>query len=60
MGLTQDQAAERLHVSKSQVANWDAGKVRGRARGEKAVPPFSVRVLMTALAVDSVPTPWPE
>ena len=58
LGLTQDEAASALGCSKSQVANWDAGK--DRARGTPAVPPFAVRVLMTLQAQGQSITPWPE
>jgi len=58
LGLTQDQAAEALEVSKSQVANWDAGK--SRSRGVKAVPSTPIRAYMTALAMGYPLTPWPK
>lgn len=60
MEFTQEQAAEALGVSKSQVANWDAGVVRGKSRGERATPSLAIRCLMTNIAMDSKPTPWPE
>lgn len=58
MGFTQDQAAEELSVSKSQVANWDAGK--DRSSGRPAMPPVAIRRVMTAIAMDEIPQPWPE
>ena len=60
MGFTQDEAAEALGVTRSQVANWDAGKVRGRKRGGPSTPPLSVRRVMTALDIGQLPEPWPE
>ncbi len=58
MGFTQDEAAEALGVSKSQIANWDAGK--DRATGRPSVPGRAIRSLMTAVAMDEIPQPWPE
>lgn len=57
-GLTQDQAAARLGVSKSQVANWDAG--RERTRGTASAPPLAVRKLMTAIVLGKETEAWPE
>lgn len=57
-GFTQDEAAEALGVSKSQVANWDAG--RDRATGKPSIPGMAVRSLMTAIAMDDIPQAWPE
>jgi transcriptional regulator with XRE-family HTH domain len=57
-GLTQEEAAAALGVSKSQVANWDTGV--NRSRGNPAAPPYAIRCLMTNIAMDSKPTPWPE
>lgn len=58
MAWTQDEAAQRLDVSKSQIANWDAGTNRGS--GQPAVPPLATRKLMTALAMGSDFQAWPE
>lgn len=58
MGFTQDEAAEALGVSKSQVANWDAG--RDRSNGKPAIPGMAIRSLMTSVAMDQIPQPWPE
>ncbi|ODT23979.1 MAG: hypothetical protein ABS54_10060 [Hyphomicrobium sp. SCN 65-11] len=58
VGFTQDEAADALGISKSQVANFDAGK--DRASGRPATPPLAVRSLMTAIAMGQVPQPWPE
>lgn len=57
LGLTQEEAASLLDVSRSQVANWDAGVER--SRGNVAVPPKPVRVLMTLEAQGLPITPWP-
>lgn len=57
LGLTQDEAARVLDVSRSQIANWDAGVER--SRGKVAVPPKAVRVLMTLEAQGLHITPWP-
>jgi len=56
--LTQDEAAQRLGVSRSQVANWDAGVER--TRGKEASPPKAVRVLMTLESQGVHISPWPE
>lgn len=58
MRFTQDQAAEALEVSKSQIANWDAGT--SRSRGSKAIPSTPIRAYMTALALGYPLTPWPK
>lgn len=58
LGFTQDEAAEALGISRSQVANLDAG--RDRATGKPALPGLALRTLMTAIAMDEVPQPWPE
>lgn len=57
LGLTQEAAAERLGVSRSQVANWDAGIER--TRGAEALPPKAVRVLMTLESQGVYISPWP-
>lgn len=59
MSFTQDQAADALGVSASQVKNWDAGEDRGRP-GTPSEPGRAVRLAMAALV--NVPTlePWPE
>jgi DNA-binding transcriptional regulator YiaG len=56
--FTQDEAAQVLGCSKSQVANWDAGV--DRSSGNPAIPPRSIRVLMTLQAQGQSITPWPE
>jgi transcriptional regulator with XRE-family HTH domain len=43
-GLSQQQAADLLGVSKSIVADWDAGAVRGR--GTPIEPPLAVQIAM--------------
>lgn len=58
LGLTQTEAAAEFGVTKSQVVNWDAGVNRGS--GRPAVPPLSVRRLMTVLAEGDTPEAWPE
>jgi predicted transcriptional regulator len=58
LNLTQDEAARVLDVSRSQIANWDAGVER--TRGKVAVPPRPVRVVMTLEAQGQHVTPWPE
>lgn len=57
-GFTQEDAAAALRVSRSQVANWDKGK--DRATGKPVTPSYAIRCLMTNIAMDSKPTPWPE
>lgn len=58
MGMTQDGAASRLGVSKSQVANWDAGQ--DRATGRKSVPGLAIRKLMALLIRGEDVQAWPE
>lgn len=58
MNFTQDEAAAELGLSKSQVANFDAGV--NRANGSPAVPSIAIRRLMTAIAMGQVPQAWPE
>ena len=58
VGFTQEEAAEALGLSKSQVANLDLGW--DRTRKKPLTPSYPIRVLMTAIAMDSVPTAWPE
>lgn len=58
MGWTQEQAAEALGVTKSQVANWDAGVDRGSKRPSK--PGLAVRSLMSVLIRGESVQPWPE
>jgi DNA-binding XRE family transcriptional regulator len=57
-GFTQEEAAEALGLSKSQVANLDAGW--DRTRKKPIVPSLAIRSLMTAIAMDEIPQPWPE
>lgn len=56
--LTQGDAARLLGVSRSQIANWDAGVER--TRGNEAIPPRAIRVLMTLEAQGQAVSPWPE
>ena len=56
LGLTQEQAAEALHVSVSHVHNWEVGI--SRSRGTKAEPSYAVRVLMAAIAEGIPLEPW--
>lgn len=56
LGMTQEQAAEALHVSVSHVHNWDVGL--SRSRGTKAEPSYAVRVLMSAIAEGITLEPW--
>lgn len=58
VAITQEQAAEALGVSRSQVVNWEIG--RDRATGKAVVPGLAVRSLMTAIAMGQAPQPWPE
>lgn len=58
LGLTQDEAAEKLRVSASQVKNWDAGI--DRASGRPSAPPYAIRVVMQLLAEHGdEPEAWP-
>lgn len=57
MGLTQQEAADVLGVSLSQVKNWDAGEDRGR--GTPSVPGLAVRYVMAELAKGTELKPWP-
>lgn len=57
-GLTLDEAANALGISRSRVVDYDQGAVRGR--GTDATPPYAVRVLMRLIANEKVPKPWPE
>lgn len=58
MRLTQEQAAEVLGVSRSQVANWDSG--RDRMRDKPIAPPLCVRKVMHAMVLGRDCEPWPE
>lgn len=58
LGVTQDDAAELLGVSKSQVANWDAGLDRGSGRQSR--PGLAVRKLMSLLIRGQDVQAWPE
>jgi DNA-binding transcriptional regulator YiaG len=58
LGLTLEQAAAALRVSRSQIANWDAGVDRASKRS--AAPPYAVRCLMTVIANGETPKSWPE
>ena len=57
MGYTQQQAADALDVSLSQVKNWDAGEDRGRRT--PSVPSLVVRFVMQELAKGTKLEPWP-
>lgn len=56
--LTQQEAADALGVSRSQIANWESGK--DRASGRSIAPGLAIRSLMTAIAMGQVPQAWPE
>ena len=58
VGLTQEQAAEALGLSRSMIINFDAG--HNRASGEPAVPTLAVRHLMRAIAEGKQLEPWPD
>lgn len=58
MGLTLDQAAETLGMSRSQIANWDSGE--DRVRKVPIAPPLAVRIQMRLLAEGQDVKPWPE
>jgi transcriptional regulator with XRE-family HTH domain len=58
MGVTQDDAADLLGVSKSQVANWDSG--RDRSSGQASRPGFAVRTVMALLIRGQQVQAWPE
>jgi transcriptional regulator with XRE-family HTH domain len=58
MGLTQQQAADALGVSLSQIKNYDAGFDRGR--NTPSVPPRQMRILMKLLTRKEKVVPWPE
>ncbi len=57
MGYTQQQAAETLDVSLSQIKNWDTGEDRGR--GTPSIPGLVVRYVMAELAKGTELKPWP-
>ncbi len=57
MGFTQDEAAEALGLSKSQIINLDAGI--DRTRGRASIPSLAVRHLMRAIAEGKLLEPWP-
>nr|WP_174263729.1 XRE family transcriptional regulator [Hyphomicrobium sp. CS1BSMeth3] len=58
MGFTQEEAAEVLGLSTSQIVNLDAGV--DRTRGRLSVPSLAVRHLMRAIAEGKQLDPWPE
>lgn len=58
MGITQQDAADRLGVTKSQVANWDAGK--DRSTGRTARPGLAVRKVMAMIVRGEDVQAWPE
>jgi transcriptional regulator with XRE-family HTH domain len=58
VGFTQEEAADALGLSKSQVANLDSGW--DRTRKKPITPSLAIRCLMTNIAMDNKPTPWPE
>lgn len=58
IGVTQQQAAELLGLSISQIKNLDSGKARGTDGISE--PTLPVRMLMTAVAKGYRFKPWPE
>ena len=58
MGYTQEQAGQCLGLSKSQVANYDAGKDRGT--GKRTVPSLGLRIVMAVVVRGETIDPWPE
>lgn len=58
MGITQQEAADRLGVTKSQVANWDAG--RDRSTGKPSAPGLAARKVMSLLIRGEDVQAWPE
>lgn len=57
VGLTQEQAAEALGLSRSMIINLDAG--RNRTSGEPAAPSLAVRYVMRLIADGIEIEPWP-
>jgi len=58
MGITQQDAAARLGVTKSQVANWESGRDRGT--GRPSVPGLAVRKVMSLLIRGEDVQAWPD
>ena len=58
MGWSQQEAADALGLSLSQVKNYDAGFDRGR--NTPSIPPRQTRVLMKVLTQKTLVEPWPE
>jgi len=58
VGITQREAAGRLHLSLSRITDFETGI--HRTSGKPAVPDYATRVLMRLLAEDKSPNPWPE
>lgn len=48
--LSRDDAARALGLSPDRVRQYAVGHLRGTRRGEGAVPPYAVRVLMRLIA----------
>ena len=58
LGLTQDEAAKKLHKSRRAIQNYE---VPDKRTGKLAAPDYALRVLMAILAMGTAPpTPWPE
>lgn len=58
LGLTQDEAAEKLHKSRRAIQAYERPDPK---TGRPAVPDYAARVVMDMMAKGmSIPQPWPE
>ena len=58
LGLTQDEAARKLHKSRRAIQNYE---VPNKKTGKLAAPDYALRVLMAIMALGHTPpTAWPE
>ena len=58
MGLTQDEAAQKLGLAERQIRHFDHGVHSGT--GNPSSPDYATRVLMRLLIEKKTPNPWPK